>query len=172
MAIWMPINEAAQILEIHPRTLRRHVDNGKRTSRMEDGKRMVLLEEDEVATATATANANDSANDSANGNGTANDNDHMDVIAEKDKRIEDLQSQVQTLEGALSDLQSRFDFLQNEASESRTRSDTIILQLTRQFEQQTVMLEDMRNKPSRARELWHRLKVVLIKAGTPAYRHE
>jgi len=36
------------------------------------------------------------------------------------------------------------------------RSDTIIMQLTKQLEKQTLMLEDMRN-----RSLWFRLKAVL-----------
>jgi predicted site-specific integrase-resolvase len=101
MAEWIPINEAAQILGIHSRTLRRHVNDGKRESQIKDGKKLVLLEEDEIA----NGNAID------NDNGSASDNDHTDLIIEKDKRIEDLQAQVKTLENTLSDLQTRFDFV-------------------------------------------------------------
>jgi hypothetical protein len=45
------------------------------------------------------------------------------------------------------------------------RSDTIIMQLTRQLEQQTLMLEDLRGKfdtatPADHRSIWKRLKAV------------
>jgi transposase-like protein len=43
--------------------------------------------------------------------------------------------------------------LRDELSESRQRSDTIILQLTRQFEEQTRLIEDMRH-----RSMWSRVK--------------
>jgi len=48
---------------------------------------------------------------------------------------------------------TQIERLQSELSESRQRSDTIILSLTRQFEEQTKMLEDMRQ-----RSLWSRVK--------------
>ena len=53
--------------------------------------------------------------------------------------------------------------LRDELSESRQRSDTIILQLTRQFEAQTKLIEDMRGKfdtatPADHRSLWARVK--------------
>ena len=86
----------------------------------------------------------------------------------------------QSAEGACRIIRSpskpRPDNPTKDAADAQQRSDTIVLQLTKQFDQQTLMLEDMRNKPSRrcyratkpsaARELWHRLKVTLIRAGT------
>ncbi len=50
--------------------------------------------------------------------------------------------------------QAEIEYLRNELSESRQRSDTIILQLTKQLETQTLMLEDMRN-----RSFWRRIKI-------------
>lgn len=55
-------------------------------------------------------------------------------------------------------LKSEIEFLRarlEQAEEDRQRSDTIIMQLTRQLEQQTLMLEDMRN-----RSIWRRIKAV------------
>ena len=54
--------------------------------------------------------------------------------------------------------------MQQDFAEAQQRSDTIILQLTRQFEQQTVLLEDMRNRPS----FWQRLKMGLVRFATPS----
>jgi multidrug resistance efflux pump len=45
--------------------------------------------------------------------------------------------------------------IQSDAEAAKQRSDTIIMQLTRQLEQQTLMLEDMRH-----RSIWRRLKEV------------
>jgi hypothetical protein len=57
-------------------------------------------------------------------------------------------------------LRRQIEYLQQELSqalqredESRQRSDTIILQLTRQFEEQTRLIEDMRH-----RSMWSRVK--------------
>jgi hypothetical protein len=53
--------------------------------------------------------------------------------------------------------------MQQDSTEAQQRSDTIILQLTRQFEEQTNLLEDMRGKfdtatPADHRSLWSRVK--------------
>jgi hypothetical protein len=63
----------------------------------------------------------------------------------KDQLIEQLRSENEYLRSKL-----------DQAQEDRLRSDTIILQLTRQFEEQTKLLEDMRQ--SRASGLWARVK--------------
>jgi hypothetical protein len=46
--------------------------------------------------------------------------------------------------------------------DARQRSDTIILQLSRQFEEQTKLLEDMRN-----RSFLRRLKMALVRFSSP-----
>jgi hypothetical protein len=45
--------------------------------------------------------------------------------------------------------------MQEERQKAQERSDTIIMQLTKQLEQQTLMLQDMRH-----RSIWRRLKAV------------
>lgn len=57
---------------------------------------------------------------------------------------------------------SEIEYLRNELSEARQRSDTIILQLTKQLENKTVALEDMRN-----RSFWQRIKMAFIRVGAP-----
>jgi len=64
------------------------------------------------------------------------------------KTIDELQDQLKTKN-------AQIECLQSELSLSRQRSDTIILQLTRQFDEQTKLLEDMRH-----RSLWSRVKTV------------
>jgi excisionase family DNA binding protein len=54
-------------------------------------------------------------------------------------------------------LRRQVEELQEELSETRKRSDTIIMQLTQQLENQTLALEDLRH-----RSLWGRLKMVFI----------
>jgi hypothetical protein len=63
-----------------------------------------------------------------------------------DNLINELKAQLQVKD-------TQIERLQSELSESRQRSDTIILQLTRQFEAQTKLIEDMRH-----RSLWARVK--------------
>lgn len=85
------------------------------------------------------------------------DKDLTNICQIFQKTIDDLQDQLKA-----KDVQ--IECLQSELSDSRQRSDTIILQLTRQFEQQTVLLEDMRNKSS----FWQRLKMGVVKFATPS----
>jgi DNA anti-recombination protein RmuC len=74
---------------------------------------------------------------------------------------EHLRQQVEKLQAELLESRQRTDQLiqqmQQDAAESQQRSDTIILQLTRQFEQQTKLLEDMRQKEEKKRGFFKRL---------------
>jgi len=74
------------------------------------------------------------------------DNDSLDNSikdnGQDDRLIEQLRDEIEYLREKL-----------DQAQEDRQRADTIILQLTKQLEQQTLMLEDLRN-----RSLWTRLK--------------
>ena len=65
---------------------------------------------------------------------------------------------ISTLRSENGHLKSEIEFLRarlEQAEEDRQRSDTIIMQLTRQLEQQTLMLEDMRQQ-----SLWRRIRAV------------
>ena len=64
-----------------------------------------------------------------------NDTGNDTLLKEKDEQINWLRQRVETLE--------------EELSEVRQRSDTIVMQLSRQFEQQQLLLEDMQGKTKR-----------------------
>ena len=69
------------------------------------------------------------------------------LLDEKDKHIEILNQQTHNLQQLLDD-----------ANEARTRSDTIIMQLTQQLERTQLQLEDLRE----TKTLWQRVRSVFI----------
>ena len=69
------------------------------------------------------------------------------LLDEKDKHIEILNQQTHNLQQLLDD-----------ANEARTRSDTIIMQLTQQLERTQMQLEDLRE----TKTLWQRVRSVFI----------
>ena len=69
------------------------------------------------------------------------------LLDEKDKHIEILNNQTHNLQQLLDD-----------ANEARTRSDTIIMQLTQQLERTQLQLEDLRE----TKTLWQRVRSVFI----------
>jgi predicted site-specific integrase-resolvase len=62
----------------------------------------------------------------------------------------------------INQMQAEIEYLREELSQARQRSDTIIMQLTKQLERQTLVLEDMRN-----RSFWRRIKMAFIRFGSP-----
>ena len=71
----------------------------------------------------------------------------------------------------ITELRQQNEYLQQELSqalqrenEARERSDTIVLQLTKQLENQTLMLEDTRKESERS--LWRRVKTVFAPLAT------
>jgi hypothetical protein len=120
---WLKMADAASALGISVRTLHRRIVDGVFLTKTENGRKYVLIKDD--------------CQDFLNGrqNDDLADKDAyishlLKIIKEKDKQIEHLQN---TLDEAL-----------QESAHSRERSDTIILKLTNQLEQQQFMLEDMR----------------------------
>lgn len=151
MAQWLHVNEAAEVLGIHARTLRRHVESGKRASKKEEGKLMIQVEAHELV------------NGKRNGNPNGDVIDIKALLDEKDKRIAALESQRQAAEKSFSELLSRFEELQADASESRIRSDSIIMQLSKTVENQhaqiagqTVLLEDLRTPKTLWQRIWQK----------------
>ena len=105
---------------------------------------------------------------------TVDDSGETDVkteLAVAKKQIEMLEQENRYLKERLSEAEishqhheSTIQQMQQDATEAQQRSDTIILQLTRQFEQQTMLLEDMRNRSS----FWQRIKMGLVRFATPS----
>ena len=98
--------------------------------------------------------------------------EHNDKFAtELKSRLEQQQSEIEFLRSKLSEahqnnkqMQQIIQQMEQDSAEAQQRSDTIILQLTRQSEQQNMLLEDMRNRPS----FWQRLKTGLFRFTTPS----
>jgi hypothetical protein len=95
----------------------------------------------------------------------AKDNDALlarlqDEVAFLRKELEVKNEQLQSLQVELVSARQSHDAIiqqiQQDAEAAKQRSDTIILQLTLKFEEQTKLLEDMRQ--SRASGLWARVK--------------
>ena len=158
MAKWTPINEAASILGIHPRTLRRHVDSGKRASKMENGRRLVLVQDVEIATPKsdiASGNAHGMPQDChTNDSGS----DMTDLLEERDKRTEEIRRHIEELVAEKDAHITRLEAQLQEANEARSRSDMIVMQLTRNAEQSQRMLEDL----SRRKTVWQRVREVFV----------
>lgn len=135
----MDIHEASQRLRKSQWTIRRLIKQGKLKASLVDGK--YDIEEESV-------NAYLSEYESAYRN-------EMSVqTVNEQAMIRQIHSQVQSLEKEVDFLRTQLDKSQEELSETRKRSDTIILQLTRQFENNQKLLEDLRPKQ---RSLWKRL---------------
>jgi F0F1-type ATP synthase membrane subunit b/b' len=66
-----------------------------------------------------------------------------------------LRQDIEFLQRRLEQAQQTVDKMQEERQKAQERSDMIVMQLTRQLEQQTLLLEDMRH-----RSIWRRLKAV------------
>lgn len=134
MTDWVTIKEAIDYLGMSERTIRRHVAEGKITSRLENGRRLLY-----VGNHVKNANGHDdSANEHANGNQFSQHADDMPtmpldlLLQEKDARIQQLEEQVERLSQLLAMAQKTADRL---------------------AEQNQLLLEDKRPK----RRWYHRL---------------
>ncbi len=116
---WVSMKQACDILDISISTLRRRIDNGEIESKLEGKRRTILIHHDT------------SSDTSTKQEATQTDTSFTEQLKHQ---IESLQKQLDTREGEAAKLQE-------ELSQSRERSDTIILQLTRQMEQSQRLLE-------------------------------
>ena len=143
----MPLEEAAQYLNVSERTLRRRIQSGKITANKIKGKWIVDINLDDNTEKTATRQQDA---DLSGQNGTNAD------LAEL---VSQLKSENEHLRGTNQQLLSSMD-------EARTRSDTIIMQLSQQIDRQQLQLEDIR----RNRSIFARIRDVFIPSSTPAPR--
>jgi len=123
----MTVQDFVQKYKISRRTVYRWIENGKIHATKIDDKWDIADDADI-----------DMANDVDNGD----NNYDNDTYEYKDQLIEQLRSENEYLRSKL-----------DQSVEDRLRSDTIILSLTRQFEEQTKLIEDMSH-----RSLWSRVK--------------
>ena len=127
----LTINEYSQQFKVSPNTIRRHINNKKLEAEKIDGKWLIKVTQE--ITQEVTQEVNQEVN--------------QKLLDEKDKHIEILNQQTHNLQQLLDD-----------ANEARTRSDTIIMQLTQQLERTQLQLEDLRE----TKTLWQRVRSVFI----------
>ena len=127
----LTINEYSQQFKVSPNTIRRHINNRKLEAEKIDGKWLIKVTQE------ITQEVNQEITQEVN----------QKLLDEKDKHIEILNKQTHNLQQLLDD-----------ANEARTRSDTIIMQLTQQLERTQMQLEDLRE----TKTLWQRVRSVFI----------
>lgn len=125
---WHTISEACEILGISIRTIRRRIEHGKVDSRLEGGRRMILVTESDRDSATSSATATDDIVPD-----TVDDTPRDGTVAQSEL-IDQLKSEVEYLRKQQSETNERYD-------QEKERADLILLQLTRQIEQSQRLLE-------------------------------
>ena len=138
---WFTLSEASATLNISLSTLRRHIDKGKYKTKTEQGRRLVKLTE------THSESHNELHNETQIKSTETHNEAHVDTF----ELHKQLNSEIQFL-------REQNTKLTDEISEARTRSDTIIMQLTQQLERTQMQLEDLRE----TKTLWQRMKSVFI----------
>ena len=134
---WFTLSEASATLNISLSTLRRHIDKGKYKTKTEQGRRLVKLTE--------------THSESHNETQMKSTETHNEAHVDTSELRKQLNSEIQFL-------REQNTKLTDEISEARTRSDTIIMQLTQQLERTQMQLEDLRE----TKTLWQRMKSVFI----------
>ena len=138
---WFTLSEASATLNISLSTLRRHIDKGKYKTKTEQGRRLVKL----------TETHSESHNELHNETQMKFTETHNEAHVDTSELHKQLNSEIQFL-------REQNTKLTDEISEARTRSDTIIMQLTQQLERTQMQLEDLRE----TKTLWKRVKSVFI----------
>jgi len=126
----LTVSEYASKFKVNESTVRYRIKTGKLQSEMIDGKLHVVFEDEEITS---------------------------DLQENYIKQIEQLLKQIEYLQEELSQSLQRehesresadviIQQIQQDAEAAKQRSDTIILQLTLKFDEQTKLLEDLRQK--------------------------
>jgi len=128
---WYTTEEAAQILGVSSRTVRRRIQSGQLPSKLEKGIRYVHINKEDIL-----ADIEDA------GEGQLG---QTALLEELQSEVEYLREQVTELQGRLEQkdeyLQTELKRKDEQMAEASQRHDTIILQLTRQLEQSQRLLE-------------------------------
>ncbi len=125
---WHTIAEACEILGVSVRTIRRRIEQGKLDSKLDNGRRLVLVIAAEEDSATSSANGTTDTVPGAPAGTPA------DGTVAQSGLVDQLRSEVDYLRKHLDEANERHE-------QEKERSDTILLQLTRQLEQSRRLLE-------------------------------
>jgi len=140
MGKWLTISEAVDVLGISERALREKVRNQKIQSKLEEKRRYVWVEHEEVGH-------------------EATHEGHHDLLHEKDERIADLQKQVYNLQEQLvrrdnqvESLTEKMDHLTQVVAMAQKNVAT----LTDQLDSSHLVIEDLRHRQPLWKRLFHR----------------
>ena len=126
---WQPMADACRILGISDRTLRRRIESGEIESQLEGRRRYVLID---IESSTSQLASHIADSDTAAGSM---------LMGQLQSENEHLRQQVERLRDELKAERERTESERHRGEQANERSDTIILQLTRQLEHQQLMLE-------------------------------
>jgi predicted RNase H-like nuclease (RuvC/YqgF family) len=143
------IQEYADKMQVNASTVYRWSQQGKLTTEKIDGVLHVIVDDEKMQDETAKMQ---------NYHGVDLQSPSLiitDMIAEMKERIESLEEENKEKNRQIENLNLFIQQMQQDAEAAKQRSDTIILQLTRQFEEQTKLIEDMRH-----RSMWSRVKTM------------
>ena len=130
----MDIKEAAKRLGKSEKTVRRWIDAGKLKARIVKGR----YEIDNLDIMEVQMSKTDMSTKSNISSMTKMSNE---LITELKEQIAELRNEKENWQRERAELQSELRDARNQTEEARQRSDTIILQLTRQLEQSQLLLE-------------------------------
>lgn len=136
---WHTIAEACELLNVSKRTIWRRIKQGKLESKIEDGKRLISIPETYIGVSIIV-------DDTVTGTPDDTPNGTHAKISDQSELITQLRSEIDYLRNELKQANER-----NE--QSQERSDTIILQLTRQLGDTQKALESSRQS------WWRRLRL-------------
>ena len=124
---WFQVPEAASVLDITERTLRKHISEDKIQSKLEEGRRLVLIDTDMVSEAPS--------HEATMIEQLKSDMEHLhEELSEKTKEITELKPELKNKDEYLREKD-------DQREQASHRHDTIVLQLTRQLDSQQRLLE-------------------------------
>ena len=167
----LTVLEYAQKIEVAPVTVYRRIDRGEIQAIVEDGIKKVVVPDDFESNSREVLNRHTGRSEIQCNSPEIQSETHDKHLVFQVEYIDELKRQIERLEAQNSELlrelqasrereyQARqradqtIQQMEQNSAEAQQRSDTIILSLTRQFEEQTKLREDMHH-----RSLWSRVK--------------
>lgn len=131
---WITVKEAAIMIGVHDRTIRRYIKDHKLESR-KDGAR-VLVSRDSVNALSMIDHRQDQDTEDVD-----HRQDHIEDHT-PDTEVQLLREQIRRQDDEVEFLRDRLKEVEEQRSKEKERADTIILQQTRQLEQTQRLLED------------------------------